>query len=169
MLHSLIQQYSTPSFTWFHSIIWINYFLKLHINIFNWNIMLAYYSIQFDYLKKFPKNAISNITKILLCPSDKEDAPEKLTLWAWSLPKRETNEIISKGVWNRKDIKNSLTQLFVNSMCLKQYLEQLYNKSKARDNIFHNLFNNMLRWKIVIAAMSLSKEPTIDTTSMQQS
>ena len=80
--------------------------------------MLAYYSIQFDYLKKVPKNAISNITKILLCPSDKEDAPEKLTLWAWSLPKRETNEIISKGVWNGKDIKNSLTHNFLWIVCV---------------------------------------------------
>ena len=54
-------------------------------------------------------------------------------------------------------------------MCLKQYLEELYNKSNPRDNIFYNLFNNTLRWKIVIAAMTLSKEPTIDTTIMQQS
>ncbi len=78
--------------------------------------MLAYYSIQLDYSMKIAKNAITNITKIPLCASDKEDASENLTLWAWSLQK-ETNEIISKGVWNRSNLKNPLTQLFVNSMC----------------------------------------------------
>lgn len=42
--------------------------------------MLAYYSIQLDYSMKIAKNAITNITKIPLCASDKEDASENLTL-----------------------------------------------------------------------------------------
>jgi hypothetical protein len=35
--------------------------------------------------------AINNMTNIPLRESDKDGAPENLTLWAWSLQKKETN------------------------------------------------------------------------------